>query len=174
VTKLPPWHAHNPRERRAMERWVNQALDRADDLEMDDFMQAHYAECATFDFDLKKMALPRVGYGWEIEEAERGNIEPLRKRLPHLAKFLCRPKLRRGKHFPKATVVELTIRRDGFDRVQEAVKDVRRIRALWKQCCGKKNRRADDGPSAEDIAAGRWKGVDVDDIIQRMKKSPAK
>lgn len=181
MTKLPPWQAHNPRERRAMARWVNQVLDRADDKEMDDFMQAHYADVAALRENIGAADViprhhgerPAESFDREIELAERGNIEPLRKRLPHLAKFLHLAKRGVGQRYPKITAVERARANLGIDEVQEAVKDVRRIRALWKQCYGKQNRPRGDNLAAE-IAAGRWAGVEVEDIIQRMKKSPAK
>jgi hypothetical protein len=99
-----------------------------------------------------------------IEQADRGNIEPLQRLLPEYARFLCRPKLKRGKRFPK----------DGNnDPVARAVDDVTLIRALWKQHYGKKNRPKNDPITAEQIAADRWK-VDVEAVVSRLKKAPPK
>ena len=52
-----------------------------------------------------------------------------------------------------------------------AADDVRRIRAIWKLHYNAKNRRKDEGPSAEAVAAERWDlGADgVENILTFMK-----
>jgi hypothetical protein len=151
---LPRWTARDERDRERMVAWVNWELDYTPvefpkpSPEADEFYRAW-----------------RKAYGPEIEHAEHGNIEPLRQRLPDLAKFLHLPKRGRGKRFPKM--------RDENDRVQRAAYDVRTIRDLWEKHYGKKRRCKNDGPSAEEIAADRYE-VDVEDVIKRLKKSPAK
>jgi hypothetical protein len=159
MTKLPPWHARDAQGRRMMIEWVNSELDRQLKVETDQKMA---------NFDQKEFQDWSVEYGPEILDAEHGNIEPLRKRLPTLAKFLHLPKQEGpGKRFPK-------LRRRHQHNVRYAVNDVKRIRTLWRQQYNKRNRHKEDGPLAEEIAAGRWPGVTVDDIITQMKKSPAK
>jgi hypothetical protein len=93
------------------------------------------------------------------------------------------PKRKRGAHFPKPPPSTL-------DPIAAAAADVRRMRAIWKQHYGRKNRRPDDGPSAEDIAADRWSDdpnivtrnskhgpiippqiVSIDEILNYMKRS---
>lgn len=99
--------------------------------------------------------------GPQVEQANRGNVEPLRKALPKYAKFIKPPKLGRGQRFPKIRDANL---------VTAAVEDVKRIRALWKKHYKKQNRHAADGPSAEEIAADRWE-VDIEALKERLKRS---
>ena len=95
----------------------------------------------------------------ELEQAEHGNIEPLRNRFPQLAKYLHLPKRpSRGKRWPKF--------KDKYadDPVMMAIEDAKSIRALWKMAYdGKSNRKPDDGWSALQIAAMRRR-VTVDEI----------
>jgi hypothetical protein len=97
----------------------------------------------------------------EIASAEHGDIEPLRAALPHLAKFLQLPKLPPGETWSNLANEHVPV-------VLMAAHDVPRIRALWQLHYNKKNRRAGD-VTAEEIAAARW-GVDVEDVISRLKK----
>jgi hypothetical protein len=154
---LPGWHAHNKTERAKMVLWLNLELDQMAMVETQQRQK---------NFDEKECRAWIAEYGPEIDQAEHGNIEPLRKQLPALAKFLHLPKRKRGQRFQK-----LRIRPD---LVRLAVDDVKRIRALWLKHYGKKNRHADDGLSAEQIAADRWDGVRVSDVINRMKISRLK
>lgn len=116
--KPPLWSARNQRERRDMEDWVNQHLDRIVDREIYDptFMQKQHESANKIRFPKKS------DYLFEIDEAERGNIEPLRRRFPLLAKYLHLPKRKRGQRFPKVPAV---LERFGFNPVQAAVDDVR-------------------------------------------------
>jgi hypothetical protein len=160
MTKPPPWHARDAQERQMMIEWVNSELDRQLKVETDQRMA---------NFDQKEFRDWCAEYGSETFEAEHGNIEPLRKRLPKLAKFLHLPKQEGpGKRFPKLGTQHK-------HNVRRAVNDVDRIRALWRQQYKKQNRGKDVGigPSAEDIAAERW-GVTVDEILTQKKKSRAK
>ena len=61
--------------------------------------------------------------------AEGGNIEPLREMHPSHAQFINLPKLKRGEHFLTYAVW-----------LQQALEDVPRIRAIWKEHYGKTNR----------------------------------
>lgn len=125
--------------------------------------------CEDGSLNVEKYYAQGAPYAPELDAAERGDIEPLRSRLkainPRIAKFVNLPRRNRGKRWPK-------VRLDTNKRLA-VVEDIRRIRALWILHYGKKNRRADDGPSAEAIAAKRW-GVKEDDVLQWLKKSPAK
>jgi hypothetical protein len=125
-----------------------------------------------FQLDVEKMrkdlsgenALAGDSYmDWLIDQAEHGDIEPLRRHFPRLAPYLHLPKRKRGQRFL----------RDQSNPVRGAVNDVTRIRAIWKKHFGRKTRPKTDLVSAEQIAADRWE-VDVDTVINRMKKSPLK
>ena len=83
---------------------------------------------------------------------------------PYLARFIQRPKLKRGQRYSKDPE---------NDRVGKAVYDVKLIRALWLQCYRKTRRSKDDLVTAEQIAADR-NGVDVNTVVNRLKKSFAK
>ena len=155
---LPPWQARNEREWWMMEDWANHELNQLPD------------GSETWKPSPPKIAKQHLDWlfnlGPEIQAAEHGDIEPLRKKLPHLAKFLHRPKRpRQGDRFPKRT--------DVFDKAKAAAIQARQIMALWRKRYGKQNRRPTDGPSAAEIAAKRWR-VDVEDVLKWLKKIPAK
>jgi hypothetical protein len=101
---------------------------------------------------------------WAIEQAKRGNIYPLRDVYPDLAPFLHPPKLKRGQRFQNDV---------GYHPVQEAAKDVKRIRALWQKHYGRKNRPIGDPLAAERIAAARHE-IPVEAVVSKMKKSSGK
>jgi hypothetical protein len=170
--KLPPWDApSNPvtakgkRDKSLMVRWVNRQLDYLLEEEMmnDTTLDEHFAKVdATFDKE-KHFAWVE-NYGPEIEAAEHGIIKPLLERLPHLARFLRRPKRPgRGQHFKP-------LPRAGLDPVAEAVADVKHIQDLWQKHYGKKNRSQERSLlTAEEIAAHRW-SVTLCDISNRKKR----
>jgi hypothetical protein len=91
-------------------------------------------------------ALRGADASWEricIDCAEHGDIAPLRQLYPHLAKFLYPPKLRPGEKYRKQRK---------FDPVKAAADYAQRIRALWREQYGLKNRRQGE-KSAEGFAA---------------------
>jgi hypothetical protein len=96
---------------------------------------------------------------------EEGDIEPLRKDLWHLtghdlARFLKRPKRKRGEKFSKD---------DGYDRVKKAATDVLFIRMLWRREFPSHYKRPKgDLVKAERIAADRNK-VSVAAIESKLK-----
>jgi hypothetical protein len=156
---LPPWEPRKNRSRadqernhRWMTRWVNEELDR---MTWEETRKDLAGENALTPLEYKS---------WAIERAKDGNIYPLRDIYPDLAPFLHPPKLKRGQRFPKYV---------GYDPLQAAAKDVKRIRALWQKHYGKKNRPRDDPLTAEGIAAARHE-IGVDALVSKMKKSPRK
>ena len=155
---LPPWHARNKRERNMMIDWVNYQLN-----QLPDGLENWKPNPP----DVAKRQLDWIlNLGPEIEFAEHGDIEPLRRKLPHLAKFLCLPKMDgKGRRFQKNP--------RKFKKKKAAAVTVRKIMALWKEHYGRKNRSPSDGPSAAEIAAERW-GVDVEAVLRELKKIPAK
>jgi hypothetical protein len=139
--KRPPWIARNQRDRNQMIEWTTEQLEilRADTEEKNSFGPG----------DLGKYLTLLAG--------QYGNMQPLHATYPHLAPFLQAPKRGRGK-YPRETNLA----------VERAAAEVSIIRALWQKHYGKKNRHADDGPSAVEIAAERW-GVDPADIERALK-----
>lgn len=154
--KLPPWQARSPRERLLMIDWVHSKLE---DEHIRIMKEANARGCTPEELHWF------FNLGPEIQSARNGDIEPLRKRLPHIAEFIHRPKRKRGQRFPKRTV--------DFDKAKAAALLVPQIRALWLQNYGKRNRPASRGPSAEEIAA-RYFGAEVEDVVRALKKLPAK
>lgn len=142
MIKKPLWFGSNEQ----MVQWTCQELDKAlDELHSEPCDDVSYADW-----------LER--YGPEIEAAEHGDIEPLRKRLPHLAGFLVAPPPRKRK------------RPQRIDAVTTAVWAVKRIPEIWrKEYKGRKNR-AKGQVGAVEIAA-LWMDVSVKDILKRLKPS---
>jgi hypothetical protein len=140
--ELPRWLPRNDKERQRMHVWVNHELD------------------LILETEFERNQRVNRGDGWLNlckVRARYGDYEPLRQRLPDFAEFLNPPKGTKHIHSPKPPSAVL-------DPVREAAKDVRRIRAIWQQHYGKKNRSAEEGPSAVQIAAERW--TDKDGVQQ--------
>jgi hypothetical protein len=168
MSSLPRWECQTPDEAKAMIDWVNNELDRVKasaDLwirlgeELDDETKKWRSDGETPDWAVVMMVIERA-----VKKADAGDIEPLRNDLLHLTghdlgKFLKRPKLKRGEHFPKVEK----------DPVAEAATAVKIIRKVWRRSFGKVNRLKGDKVSAEQIAADRF-GVPVETIINKLKK----
>ena len=134
----PPWKPdRDKRYRQKMTDWVNWHLDHAP---TPDFTPSTPDE-AKRQWELLK------NDGLEIAAAERGDIEPLRKKWPHLAKYLHLAKRERGKRFASLPWCE-------SDPAKFAAIEVKEIAALWQKYYGKKVRRRRFEPSAAEIAAG--------------------
>lgn len=116
-------------------------------------------------FALRILAEPKLA---DLQSKERaiaeadycGNIEPLRKLYPELARFLFPPTLKRGHHF-KPFGDQRDDQWDSEIRLKCARMEVYRIRAIWKAAYDKRNRPKDE--LAIQIAAKRW-GVPVNTI----------
>jgi hypothetical protein len=139
----PRWRARSESDKRWMHAWVNQELN----------ILALAGRHPPSDEEIEKdfasfNAWLETPLAAEIAAAEEdGDIEPLRRALPHLAKFLQLPKQPDGVRRPKVD--------EDSQVVLMAANDVPRIRALWQQHYHKKNRKAGD-VTAEEIAAERW------------------
>lgn len=114
---LPRWIAQNQRDRERMEAWVNARLDEVDGEEVDCWGEQMNAWSRESTPEREKEFMTWLNAdGPEIAEAERGNIEPLKKKYPHLAKFLQRPKQAgRGRRFPKKDEMSAPIHRATYD-----------------------------------------------------------
>jgi hypothetical protein len=133
---LPKWHDND-----AMKAWVNTMLGAMVGVRFFEICLVH----------IPPEVLAESAERRPIEEAERGNIKPLRDVYPHLAPFLHLPKRKRGQRFPKVN-----------NKLMNAVADVSRIRGLWKRHFGRVKRQRDE-LSAEEIAAERYK-LDVEKV----------
>jgi hypothetical protein len=197
LDKEPPWESphHNEDLKKLDRRWLFEwtlcKLDEADaaaDRADWDVLEAEYRRRQKAYNPEKERAFlfKRIGGGRvtqkqapqdEIEADRRGDVELLRRRYPWFARMINRPKLDgRGKHWPKKLTAErkaVVIAQD----VAAAVHDVKRIRNLWQQELGKKNRGEGEGPTALDIAAYRW-GIEVEQVKTAInhpsKKIPAR
>jgi len=156
----PPWDAPAA----DMTKWVIEQLD-AQALE---FFKT--TVCAEIAEDEEQGRLDD-----EISFAEiAGDIQPLRERLLELLPALAKtPAQARGLKYVAENFVHLPKRARGHryqkleDPVGAAVADCKRIRVLWRQYYGKRNRL--NLVTAEAIAAKR-NGVTVEKILERRKR----
>jgi hypothetical protein len=96
IKKLPDWSATDENDRREMIKWVNLELDRNFWRRLKKWNRlAHSPD------NVKEVGDWFADLGPQVEQANRGNVEPLRKALPKYAKFIKPPKLGRGQRFPK-------------------------------------------------------------------------
>jgi hypothetical protein len=99
--------------------------------------------------------------------ADEGDIEPLKKLYPHLARFLFPPVgSTKGDRRPKDPY-------KGSIWAKAAAADAVMIRAIWLESYGVWKRRKE--PTAAGIAAGLYDGVDVRSVKTALKtKRPSK
>jgi hypothetical protein len=172
---LPPWTGDPKR----MQDWTNAKLNEIDaafDRELAAGARARLKAHAPPDRTAKEERKRKLTIGkralaksreasetWALEEAETKNLEPLRKLHPQHARFINLPPLgNRGDHFKKA------INHDPLAphrRLEEAVFDLSRIRAIWREHYGRSNRPSGE-LTAEKIAAERW-GLTEEDVRER-------
>jgi hypothetical protein len=171
---LPPWIARNPRDRERMRTWVNAKLDEAIAIEEREFV-ANVAKLGQqllsehLDDDEKARRKHR-GLAKDrerqeelaLQQAEQGNLEPLRKRNPRLARFINLPPLKRGEHFKKKPPTDHLA---PHCRLEEALFELKCVHALWKKHYGKTNR-PQGQLRAEEIVAER-RGLDADEVHKR-------
>jgi hypothetical protein len=142
---LPPWRGDDE----AMYRWCRTMLDH----------QLDEAVWATKDDDKGLLQWLDTDEP-AIWSAYRGAMEPLRRRLPHLAPFLHPEKHGRGLQ-PRFE--------DQWE--QPALDIVRRVKRLWRDYYDdRQRRRRDDGISAVEVA-GRYLGLDPEAVDKWLKKS---
>lgn len=121
-TPLPPWHARNRSERRWMIDWVIGRWSMLPDPPQRVSSDADGNKFIAWWYD---------GCGREIEAAEHGDIEPLRKKFPHIARFLNLPVLPNKKNWPK---------RKTYARDESAAAIMRDVKAIWRQYYGRTTR----------------------------------
>jgi hypothetical protein len=152
----PPWHARDQRERELMFQWVLDTGDRQVQADLVEAAEKFGKRLPEWKAEARRA---HAEYRGEIRAAEIGNIEPLRKRFPLIAKFINLPPGYKPKRRPKP-----------ISKAMLAARAVKFIRALWQREYGRKNRRPDDGQSALEIAA-RIFNVSVSEIAKKMKPS---
>jgi hypothetical protein len=148
VLPKPPWHTPTKRDAEKMKAWTKERLEgrKAERLNsLFEELEAHGG--VDFEFNYEQATLVRRKFQDLIDEANEGNIEPLReavrKVIPELADFIQLPKRGRGKR-----------RHNTNRKVERAVEDVYFIRELWKrEYRGRWKRFRDNPPYAHEIAA---------------------
>jgi hypothetical protein len=145
---LPKWEICDTNDKNQMIWWVNEQLDLLDLCARDSALPN--PNCT----DNKSEKLPV-----EVQQAWRGDLEPLRRKYPDFARFINFPVIKRHRGRPKTT-------RENSAALESAARDVKRIRQLWQERYGKKNR---DDNLAIDIAADRW-DVFRDDLLDRIRR----
>ena len=172
-----PWIARNSRDRERMRTLVNAKLDEAIAIEerkvAADIAKAGYLlsePLGRLDDDEKARRKDRglaKTREWQKElareQAEQGNLEPLRKQYPELVQFLNRPRRKRGQRFKKKPPTDHL--RALHCRLEEARSELPRIRAFWKKHYGKTNRPKGQ-LTAEEIVAERW-DLDEEEVYRR-------
>jgi hypothetical protein len=184
TSTLPPWPARCEADNLLMFEWLNPKLEKLGEQAINGDIEDDEA-----DFEYEYAFMPpeetdiadAINSG--IEDAEHGEIEPLRRALVELTK---NPKITRFINLPKrptrARWPVHPARREIFDPddddelrfcrsecIRWAADDVVRIRRLWRKHFGKKRRRSSDGWSAVALAARRW-DVSESQIENRLKK----
>jgi hypothetical protein len=179
-----PWIARNSRDRERMRTLVNAKLDEAIAIENREFaadIAAHIAKASQSEplGDDEKARRKDRGLAktreWQeelaLQEAEQGNLEPLRKQYPGLAWFINLPRLSKpGKHFKKKPPTD---RLTPHDRLKEALFELPRVRAFWKKHYGKTNR-PQGQLTAEEIVAERWDLTEKEIYKQRISRKRLK
>ncbi len=152
IARLPRWRAIRAQDQREMADWVNWQLDKA--------LEQEIGRLSISDPAFEQWLF---GDGPTLEAARKGNLDPLRKRYPHIAKYLNLPRQKRGKY-------QRAVKRPDL---MAAVRDVGLIRELWEDHYGKRRRLRDEKPTAAEIAAERW-DVSEADVENQLKRGKAK
>ena len=134
----------DPFDNVGMRRWVFRTLAAEDD----DLATAQNVQKARELLRSKKFAL---------EQADKGDVEPLRRKYPDLAKFIHPPKRKRGQRDFQPN-----------DGLQVGIQIVRRIRKLWRENYGTDRRKVGQVTAIE--LAAEYCGVDHGQLLRRDKK----
>jgi hypothetical protein len=136
-TGLPPWAPKTEEE----ERWlIDWTIARLDEIDWDRSLEAF--ETA------QKYLNGALDRGLAIEMAWNGRPEALRRFHPDIAGLINPPPRKRGQRRPQAAS-------PAQKAVADAVADVKRIRKIWKEKLGSKNRGEDNKVTAARVAAQR-------------------
>ena len=157
--KLPKprcWWSHNEADADKMVAWVNEHLTVRKAERMNE-MIAEVGDQWKLDPETGLATITYYKLEDMFDEAETGNMEPLRKAYPKLAKYL-NPRQRGKGDYPRPPNL----------KAERAAEDVHFIRELWRREFGKWKRARNNPPFAEDIAAAFHK-VHVDSVKSRLK-----
>lgn len=165
LSKLPRYSARHKRDRQTMIDWVIGVLNWEDEEFAKVFYSREYNEkVSAYD----KAEFERDPDMLEIRAAWAGDIGPLQQKYPQLAPFLKAPPPRQQKKDKwRGDILDLVVR------------DVKRIKDLWKKHHKRTKRSVVDGASAIEIAIERWDdefsqyraNVTVEAVEARMKPS---
>lgn len=155
--RLPPWSDANK-----MARWLDEQLDL---LFAKDAALARARRQQPYTDKEKELLFGDAGVAKEA--LEFGNVEPARRLLsldhPLLVPLLNLPARRRGQRYAKPAALDLR-----KARLDIACMEVGRIRSLWRQHYGRRNRARRLG-NAEAFAAARW-NISEDAIVDALKR----
>jgi hypothetical protein len=145
ASALPDW---SPPKRGPKAKWrlhtMSWWLDR-----LDEKLETELRTCNA-DSEIEPFLAWSDSEGSAIESARRGNIEPLRKRYPHLAEFLHPPKPGRSKYQRDLNVAKLQAR-----WAWKSIKEIRQAKYN-----GKKNKLRGDGAISDEEIVAHWMSDD--------------
>ena len=151
--KLPPPVSRGDRDKARMARWLN--------TELDTILERIVNETKWTPREAWKWFHWRGRAGPEKVAARHGNIEPLRKTFPLLARWLHLEPRGKGDRFPRDKWDD-AMSKNYNRKLTAAVWDAGRIRKIWKIYYETKPK---GYSSPEEIAAHRWE-VKVNDVHQ--------
>ena len=163
--QLPPWTGDDA----AMQRWLD---DKLDERLKEDGAKARARRRLPYSAEEKQVLFPEESDEGAIAAAERGDIEPLRRRHPEYARLSIKPKRGVGRRGHKDRNRKWTevLQHPHDSRLALAVIDVSRIRAIWQKHFRRKNRNKHEGEkSAEHFAAERW-GLTEEEVSDAMRR----
>ncbi len=134
-----------------LEAWTNEKLD---ELNAEADWQEQLAD-ERRDYSSYGLMSPKALLDAALTSAHGGNLAPLRRLFPELAKFLHEPPRKRGQHRRTQTAAPVVAKRwVTQSSLAQAVADRRRIPQLWREHFGK-TYRGKEQPTAAEIAARR-------------------
>jgi hypothetical protein len=162
----PRWQPRNERERARLQKWTIEQLEQQ--AREHDARFADYDDALDWYAPLPPEAQLKAQLQTAIVSGNAGNLAPLRKLFPAIAKFINAPKRVRGQRKTSSRKFD-PYRRNALE---SALQDVESIRSIWRKTF-KKWKRPIDECSAEAIAALRW-GFDVEDVRDRMRRQSSR
>jgi hypothetical protein len=180
----PRWHCRDRRDQDALEKWTNEQLDllynepcdesafSATDLQLiQELTQELPNLVITFpeEIDIKRKILAAIKYN------DFPTVGMLMLKYPKLRRFAAKALTRlrpaaskpgrgRKRGEPRKKDIPFFVRRE----LPYVLKDIANIKAIWKREFGKKNRPANNQPTAIGIAARR-NGLDEESLIVWLK-----
>jgi hypothetical protein len=135
--------------------WIGRLLDRRTETT---------ARVATEDFSSR--SIEDYFEQSAIDAAHYGDIEPLRKRYPHIAQFIHLPREGHRGKYPRRSSGTITC-------VEDAVEAAAFVRRFWREVYGRKNRSRDD-LSAEAVVADYYRSMGHTEVTEDAIRMRAK